>query len=534
VCHDIPFEEELFLETTEKLSRRRGRGVPKPVAATPDAFHLGPEVAAPRFRFLSEGQIAEMRSRALALLSDYGVVVIHPAAQTALRAAGATDGNGSNRLRLPRELVEEALATTPKTAMLAGKMPSLDMALPRADRSFILRTGTGAHGYVDPRDTKYRKTDLKSVREIAAVATGLDQVGFIAHPFVHGVPEVTADIHSYAEMVAHTPKHCWLQPYGKENVEYLMKIAAVVAGGEDALRARSHTSVITCSFSPLEFKFMDTEVIIQAGKVGMPLHACSLPSAGGTAPLTTAGLVLMAAAEIVAMVTLAHVLAPGTPVIGVPLMFTLDMKTGSALQSCPESIQAASMAIQLVKDGFGLLAHTYGSGSDTPDADHQSMAERTMIMQAVAGAGADILGGIGQLETATVFSPVQAVMDDEIGAMTRRFLSPPEIDAAALNWDEVSSIRAGGHFLDSSHTLDLCRTQHQPGVFLRQGRDDYEKSGRRTAFDAARERALDLIAAAPEAGFISEDQRREIAEIVAAGDRVIVEANTRPGAVAVI
>ena len=108
------------METTEKLTRRRGRGVPKPVAATPDAFHLGSSVAPPRFRFLSEGQIAEMRDRALALLADYGVVVIHPAAQAALRAAGATEGHGSNRLRLPRGLVEEALATTPKTATLAG------------------------------------------------------------------------------------------------------------------------------------------------------------------------------------------------------------------------------------------------------------------------------------------------------------------------------------------------------------------------------------------------------------------------------
>lgn len=514
--------------------RRRGRGVPKDVARTPDAFHVGPKGTRPRFGFLSEGQIDEMKRRAFDLLADYGVVVIHPEAKAALRKAGATEGSGANRLRLPRELVAEAVAATPRDLFLAGKTPEFDMRFPRADDGFIMRTGTGAHGYVNPRDTKYRKTDMQAVREMAAVGSGLNQIGFIAHPFVHGVPEVTADIHSYGEMISHTNKHTWLQPYGKDNVEFVMKIAAVAAGGEDAFRARPISSVITCSFSPLEFKQMDTEVIIQAGKLGMPIHACSLPSAGGTAPLTSAGLVLMAAAEILAMVTLTHVLSPGTPVIAVPLMFTLDMKTGSALQSCPESIQSASMAIQLMKEGFGLPAHTYGSGSDTPDADHQSMAERTMITQTVAQAGADILGGIGQLECATVFSPVQAVLDNEIGAMVRRFLVPPDISAEALNWDEVSSIRTGGHFLDSAHTLELCRDQHMPNVFLRQGRDDYEKSGRRTAFDQARERALSLIEAAPEEGVLSEDQRREIAEIVAAGDKLIVEKNLRPGAVEVI
>ncbi|WP_161594619.1 trimethylamine methyltransferase family protein [Marimonas lutisalis] len=510
----------------ERKPKRRGRKAERAAPVKANAFRQSEHAGRIGARYLIGGQVSDLRNRVLALLEDYGVVVIHPQAAEALRRAGARPGNAADRLRLPKELVEEALRETPKQARLCGKGPARDIALPRADGAFIMRTGTGAHGYVDPRDASYRNTDLRAAREIAAVAEGLDQVGFVAHPFVHGVPEVCADIHSLAEMVQRTTKHNWIQPYGKENVEYLMRIAAIAAGGEDVLRARPLASCITCSFSPLEFKYMDTECIIQAGRYGIPLHACSLPSAGGTAPLTSAGMVLMAAAEIVSMVVLGHVLAPGTPVIATPLMFTLDMATGSALQSCPESVQMAGMAIQLMKEGFGLLAHTYGMGSDTPDADHQSMAERAMLGQAVALAGADIMGGVGQLETATVFSPVQAVLDDELGGMIRKSLEPPEITEAAMNWDEVMGIRVGGHFLDSRHTLARCREQHVPGVFLRQGRDDYEASGRRTAFETARERALALIEAAPEEGYLSADQSREIADVVQAGERAVLEATS--------
>lgn len=513
-------------------SKRRGRGGRRAGPAPADAFHLGATAGRTRAAVLSAGQVAQLRDLALALLADHGVVVIHPSARAALLRAGASDGAGPDRLRLPRGLVEEALAATPRKARLCGKTPARDLALPRADGQFAMRTGTGAHGYVAPRDSAYRNTDPVAVAEMAAVAEGLAQVGFVAHPFVHGVAEVAADIHAFAEVVQRTTKHCWMQPYGKENVEYLMRIAAVAAGGEAALKARPLASCITCSFTPLEFKYMDSECIIQAGRFGVPLHACSLPSAGGSAPLTAAGMVLMAAAEIVAMVTLAHVLAPGLPVIATPLMFALDMATGRALQSCPESIRMAAMAIQVMKQGFGLIAHTYGAGSDTPDADGQSMAERALLAQAVALAGADILGGVGQLETATVFSPVQAVLDDELGAMLRRQLAPPEVSAAAMNWDEVLGIRGGGHFLASAQTLALCRAQHRPGVFLRQGRDDYEKSGRRTALDAARERALALIAAAPEEGYLDAGQRREIAAIVAAGESAAIKATS--GRMAVI
>jgi trimethylamine:corrinoid methyltransferase-like protein len=252
------------------------------------------------------------------------------------------------------------------------------------------------------------------------------------------------------------------------------------------------------------------------------VHACALPSAGGTAPLTSPGLVLMATAEILAMVVMAHVLAPGTPVIATPLMFTLDMRTGSALQSCVESLQAATMAIQVMKRGFGLVAHTYGAGSDTPDVDVQSLAERALLGQAVALSGADILGGVGQLECATVFSPVQAVLDDELGAMQRRYLRVPEVSDQSMNWQEVAAIRPGGHFLESAQTLKRCRDQFVPRAFLRQGRDDYEASGRRSALDRAREICLELMQRPPPEGLPGADAKREMADVVAAADRHIL------------
>ncbi len=522
--------------TMERRPRRRNRKKASDPKPSPDAFNLyGAKGTRPRFGFLDQAAIEHLKTRAFDLLETYGVVFVHPLAVDALRKAGAKPGRDADRLRLPRPLVEEALAAAPKEVSLYGKTPARDLHLPRADGGFVMRSGTGAHGYVDPETGHYRNLDLAAVAEIAAVASDLDEVGFIAHPFVNGVPEITADIHGLAELIRRTDKHVWLQPYAKENVEYLMRLAVIAAGGEAELRRRPLASCITCSFSPLEFKYMDTEAILQAGRHGLPIHACSLPSAGGTAPLSTSGLVLMAAAEILAMVTAAYVLAPDTPVIATPLMFTLDMRTGSALQSCVESLQAAGMAIQLMKHGFGLPAHTYGAGSDTPDVDVQSMAERALLAQTVALSGADILGGVGQLECATVFSPVQAVLDNEVGAMLRRFIRAPDVSDDALNWDEISSIRAGGHFLDSTHTLKHCRDQLSQKAFMRQDRDGYEAAGRRAAFDRARDIALGSIRKAAPDGLLGEDANRDIAQLVADADcHILGAAAANKGAVSVI
>lgn len=202
------------------------------------------------FGFLGEDEVEWLKARVEDVLADYGVAILHPEAHKRFLAAGAKPGTDANRIRMPRELIREAMAATPKTLRLGGKEERFNIDLPRADKGFIMRTGTGGHGYVNPRDTKYRNMDLTAVNEIAAVANTLDEVGFIAHPFVHGVPEKTADIHSFGRLIARTGKHVWMQPYQWENVEYLMKIAAIAAGGEDRLRANPITSCITCSFTP--------------------------------------------------------------------------------------------------------------------------------------------------------------------------------------------------------------------------------------------------------------------------------------------
>ncbi len=518
---------------------RRPRKTPPP-PPRPTAFQMAPGARPrPAPDFAPDGGAERIRARAFDLLAGHGVAVVHDDARAALLAAGGRPGADNRQVRLPREMVAEALTATPRQVTLCGKHPARDLTLPRADGSFVMRTGTGAHGFIDPRTGDWRNMDIGDVETIARLANGLDQVGFVAHPFSYGVHELTSDIHGLARLICTTDKHVWIQPYNVENVEYLIHIAELAAGGATALRARPIASVIMCSFSPLEFKVMDVEALIQAGRAGLPVHACSLPSAGGTAPLSVAGNVLMAVAEILAMVTLGHVLAPGCPIIATPLMFTLDMATGQALHACPESVQAKALAVQVLgareRGGLGLITHTYGAGSDTPDAGRQSAAERMGLGASVAMAGADILGGVGQLETATVFSPVQAVLDDEMGAWLRSLVAVPPIDDAAMNWEEVRHIGIGAHFLDSPHTLAECRSQYRPSVWQRQGRDDYEAAGRAAAWEAARDRALALIRAPLPEGLPEDDLRAEIARVVAAADdHIIGKAQASTGARKVI
>ncbi|MCK6453752.1 MAG: trimethylamine methyltransferase family protein [Alphaproteobacteria bacterium] len=492
-----------------------------PSAAPALGADFGWPVRRPGFAYLDDERVEELRRRAIAMLDRHGVVVNHPEAVAKLGAAGCKLDTDGRRVRIPPELTEQAVRLAPRAVSLCGKDERHDLRLPRGDGTFWMRTGTGAHGYIEPDTGDYRKLRLEDVRTIAALSGALSEVGFVAHPFVNDVPEVTADIHGLGTLLAHSVKHVWIQPYGTENIAYLLRLAALAAGGEAELRARPIASCIVCSFTPLEFKAMDVEAVIQCSRFGVPIHACSLPTAGGTAPVTMPGTVLMATAEILAMVVLAHVLGPGTPVIATPLIFCLDMRSGRSLQSSVEALAGASMAVQVMKRGCGLPTHTYGAGSDTPDIDGQSQAERALIAFLVGLAGADVLGGVGQLECATVFSPVQAVIDNEIGAMARSYLRTPAVDDESLAWGDLLQLDPGGNFLATEHTLRHCRTGFAPAAFTRQARDAYDAGGRRDLLAQARDMLAEILRTYPPQPVVDAPTRAEMQRVVTAADAKI-------------
>jgi len=136
-----------------------------------DAFRpaLG-AVPRPRFELAGEAGRAGILDRALRLLDEHGVAVIHEDAHAALVKAGAKPGREAARLRLLRAMVEEALDATPKSALLAGKTEARDVTLPRGDNGFIMRTGTGAHGFIEIDSRDFRNMEISDVETIARVA----------------------------------------------------------------------------------------------------------------------------------------------------------------------------------------------------------------------------------------------------------------------------------------------------------------------------------------------------------------------------
>ena len=473
------------------------------------------------FLYLSPEQRKMLRQKVFELLESHGVKLDpHPQMLKYLKNANIEVNEDNHNVKFPKSILEELIEKAPKSFVLGYQDQDKALHLPRPDGTFYARTGTGAHGYIDPETGKYRKVTLEDLAQWAGLINQLDEISFLPYLFANDAPTKTVDVHALATLLKSTPKHIWVQPYSSESIEHLIALGAAAAGGREALADNPVISMIACSLTPRSFKEMDIQIILEAAKAGIPIHACSLPGAGGTAPATIPGTVLLAVAEILAMTAMAQAVKPGAPVVACPIIFSTDMRTGRSLQASVEAIRGASMAVQFIKKEFGLPTHCYGSGTDSPTIDEQSFSERSMLTTWMAACGLDIFGGVGQLEVATAVSPLQLIIDNEILAMARRLIAPFQFDDDQLAWEAVTTVSPGQDFLTIDHTLEHCRDGLSPINFIRSARGDWEGSGAKSLLDRAKD-AYDTMQNQENRYVAEEELVKELDDLVKAADRAI-------------
>ncbi len=474
------------------------------------------------FSFFAQEDMTYCREKVLDLLELYGVKLDpHPELFSILTDKGVQVDKNTGMVKFPKTVMEKFIEQAPKQLRLGAQGQDKILEIPRQDGTFYARTATGAHGWIDPDAHNYRKVMIKDLAEWGKLINSLDEINFIPFLFSNDVPVQTADVHGLSTLLRNSDKHVWVQPYSTASIEYLLRLGGAVAGGAQALKDNPVISMIACSLTPRAFKTMDLEIILQSARARVPIHACSLPGSGGTAPATLPGTIILATAEILAMLGMAQAVEPGTPVVACPIIFSTDMRTGRSLQSSVESLKCASGAVQFIKAAFNLPTHNYGSGSDSPCEDGQGMSERAVLSTLMGLSGLDILGGAGQLEVATAVSPLQLIVDNEVIGMIRQVKKGLTFDDENMAWDVLVETNPGDHFLTSPHTVRHCRDAFAPQNFTRMTREAWEREGSKDILDRCLIQYHSIMK--QENPFkLNDDSAKAITEIVESADKNLV------------
>jgi trimethylamine:corrinoid methyltransferase-like protein len=451
-----------------------------------------------RLSLLTEGEVSEIYDKCLDLLSNKGIKIEHhPHIFEILKKAGAQVDFDNEQVRFPKDIIKAALASVPRGFTMGSRNVgrrngSHDIILPHPKGLFYTRSVTAAMDYLDPDSNTYRGTMLADVAHWGQLIEALDEIDMCCFPTPRDAPEQTADIHALKTLFENTSKNVQVQPFCLESAEYLLELALVASGSTEAFKKRPVVNMISVSTPPQVIKAMDAEIIIQSCRYGAPITAGPLPSTGGTSPVTIAGTVMQSGMEILAILVISQLIEPGTPVIGHPDFFSLDMSSGRTLGSSIESILGAAASAQFIKDAFHIPAHTWGLGSDSYLPDGQASIEKTLSGMIVSMAGIDMLAGAGQLDVAIAMSPIQLILDNNLVRVLKRAISGVTVDDDTLAWQEIMDTVPGGHFLERAHTLKHCREALRTELFVSQPREVWSAEGSKDLYARAVENYKEL------------------------------------------
>jgi trimethylamine--corrinoid protein Co-methyltransferase len=442
----------------------------------------------PRFRKLSDDQLERLHHASLEILDRSGVRLYDQEALDLLDRKGIAIVEG-NRVRIPPGLVEWALSVAPKRVVLCNRHGQRVMPLER--NNVFYGPGSDCPNVIDLHSGERRQGVLQDIIDATTVCDALPNIDFLmSFSMASDLPQESADRHQMRAMLMNSIKPILFVTTEFEGCLDVIRMAEVVAGGQEQLRRNPICACYINVTHPMRHnKEALQKLLFLAGK-GLPTTYTPVVLRGATGPVTAAGAIALAnAGELVGLV-LAQLKREGTPIIltgGVNDM--LDMRTTVDAYADPTNrVMLVELAHRYNLPIFGLTGC-----SDSKVPDEQAAAEAAFSIMLESLAGAQMAHDVGYLEGGMTNSIEQIVICDELIGYTKHFMRPLEINEDTLALELIDQIGPDGDFLSSDHTLKHFREDWYPKLFDRRNFDEWQRNGATTLRQRAREKAIKIL-----------------------------------------
>jgi trimethylamine--corrinoid protein Co-methyltransferase len=405
-------------------------------------------------------QVKQIHQASLKILVDPGLICFSQQAADIFQANGAevnTDSSGDHpcwQIKIPEKLVNEALESAPKTVKLGARNPDNALIMKGDEPRVYFITGSETNIWLDVDFPTYVKKSDSSVEvklpefhprrgtvadlcQSAHVCEHLETLdGYIRTVNIQDedITEDNKDVNKFFASLNNTTKHFMSGLTKLEQLDNVVRMAELIAGGKEALKENPIISFITCLVkSPLQFVADTTDSFIEICRRGLPVAVSSSPQAGTTAPIKEAGIMAQINAEVLAGITLGQLVNRGTPMLygSVPVRARMD-NLGDSYGSV-ETSQYNIDCVQMAR--FYQIPNYSTSGvCDTKTPGQQSSIERLFSDIVVTLSGPQFLHcAYGLLDGNAVFCLLQAVLDDAHFQMLKFFFKTPRIDSQELD-----------------------------------------------------------------------------------------------------
>ncbi len=387
--------------------------------------------------------------------------------------------------------IQQALESIPKSLTILARNPEHNILIKPGVTSFGLGRGAVNMVHADGSIRRGTKEDLIASSKLCQLMDELQHWGPLIYP-----TDVDADnVHLWAwqTMLKYVDK-----PYlyvGRLHIDLIAMAYGTgreeMAGRSDFTRSYGQTTGIIQS--PLSMLAEDCEDLIEYARCGIALHMASMPVAGTTGPCTLSGLVVQQNCENLAPIVLSQLVRPGCPVFYGAIGGRADMKSLTP--------RFGSAEARIIERAGAQMAHFYGLAcrggagiTDAPACDFQAGAQAMLHILSDLQNGPEFLPACGLLGSYVGASLAKVVLDAELIAQARRFLTPMNPTRERLAVEVIAEVGPGGYYIEHPHTLEHFRSEFfVDSIFQSLTYEQWNAAGRKKAVHLGHEKALQLI-----------------------------------------
>jgi trimethylamine--corrinoid protein Co-methyltransferase len=481
---------------------------------------LQPITPAFHAHILEDAQLDTLQSATLEVLEQVG---IHCPSEKALKIYadhGATVDFSRQLVKLPHDVVLDAMSHAPRFYTMGARHPSFDLNLD-GKTMFCATDGCGVET-IDVVTRQRRRSSKEDVATMARVSDYLSALSFY-WPIVSAQDyPATAPLHELDASFNNTVKHVQSETImGDWTANYALEMADVIAGNEKVRRARPPLSLLVCTIAPLAQDRDGLESALRFAQAGLPIGFMSMVNIASTGPATISGSLVTGDAEIVSALVLMQMAYPGAPVFHSLLPGSMHPHTGAYLSSTLEGSQLYPIGVELAhRWGVPTLAGIFGTDAQVPGWQSAAEAESSLLLCALTGA--ETGSGLGLVESCTLLYPEAILLDADVYHRVRIEASRLDTSSEALALDVIKDVGPRGNFLAQKHT----RTHLRQRQFSSLTGQPHAGGGYRDPQEVAREK-IDWILANHHPQPLDEVQKAELTRILAAADREAGSKSTR-------
>lgn len=395
-----------------------------------------------------DAAMARLDAAAVRLLTRGGCRIEHDGMLDLLEAASCRIDRGARRCYFPEKLLREAVEH------LGWDCPgSVEMPAGWNPQPHLGHDGSYPH-LLDWPGGNRRLATRQDVVDMAKMAHVLDEFGRVGKVLTCSeVDQRIEPLWAALQLAQVTDK-----PIGGGEIFHADYIEPLVRMGEVLSGKAGDTSLIaSCDFfiAPLIFDGAQAECFLAKRRLGMTNMPGTMPISGISAPVTIAGAVTVALAELLAGWTLGYVVDPDLPASGIVSSGSLDMRTLAACFGSPEALLQDTTVVHCCRRLYGIQVWAATGYVDCKRPGLEAVFQK-MLPLAAAPMGTGLgCGGGGLLSAGQDYSPVQHMLDLEIAQATQRFWGHFEVNDETIAVDEIEKMlgRTQTNFLDTDHTL---------------------------------------------------------------------------------